>query len=309
MLALGLMLLAASGAAYASAGSTLTALGMAPWSRPGTPSATNGPHGIGNLSATPTHPPAPTPTPRPRPPVTNRQQNDIMGCHNGAPAPLPAVVYDSGYYSNRRAPAEVALTFDDGPSPSSTIPILSYLESTNTPATFMVIGNQTAASPDLIRREWRDGFAIGVHTWDHPDMLQQTVPQMNHQFGDTLKTLHSILGADACIWLWRPPYGDYNALIMQVAASYGLTTVNWDDSGLDWTQPGVQQIADMILSLIHPGSVVLMHDGPAQREQTLAALPLILAGLKARGLTPVTLPRLLADGGWPGVHVVPLGTS
>jgi hypothetical protein len=48
-----------------------------------------------------------------------------------------------------------------------------------------------------------------------------------------------------------------------------------------------------------------MHDGPALRDQTLAALPLILSGLRARGLTPVSLPQLLADDGYPGVHVVP----
>jgi hypothetical protein len=44
---------------------------------------------------------------------------------------------------------------------------------------------------------------------------------------------------------------------------------------------------------VHPGSIILMHDGPAGRSQTLAALPYILAGLRQRGLTPVSLPQLL----------------
>jgi hypothetical protein len=48
-----------------------------------------------------------------------------------------------------------------------------------------------------------------------------------------------------------------------------------------------------------------MHDGPARREQTLAALPIILAGLKARGLKPVTLPQLLMDSQYPGVDTTP----
>ncbi|HKS68999.1 MAG TPA: polysaccharide deacetylase family protein, partial [Ktedonobacterales bacterium] len=203
-LALGLMLLAASGAAYASAGSTLTALGMAPWSGPATPGSlgtSSGPHGIGSPLPTATRTPAPTATPRPRPPATNRQLNDMMGCHYGAPAPLPAVVY-SGGYATGRAPAEVALTFDDGPSPSSTVPILSYLERTRTAATFMVIGNQVASSPDLVRREWRDGFAIGVHTWDHPDMTKLTAKQVQNELDSTLNALHNALGADACIWFW-----------------------------------------------------------------------------------------------------------
>ncbi len=52
-------------------------------------------------------------------------------------------------------------------------------------------------------------------------------------------------------------------------------------------------IVNRVLGNVHPGSFVLMHDGPAGRSQTLAALPYILAGLKARGLTPVSLPQLL----------------
>lgn len=57
------------------------------------------------------------------------------------------------------------------------------------------------------------------------------------------------------------------------------------------------------LAEAHPGAIIIMHDGPADREETLAALPLILAGLKERGLTPVTIPQLLMDGGYTSVHL------
>src|SRR6185312_12223425 len=49
------------------------------------------------------------------------------------------------------------------------------------------------------------------------------------------------------------------------------------------------------LKQVKAGSIILMHDGPSNRQQTAAALPSILAGLRARGLTPVTLPHLLAN--------------
>jgi peptidoglycan/xylan/chitin deacetylase (PgdA/CDA1 family) len=75
----------------------------------------------------------------------------------------------------------------------------------------------------------------------------------------------------------------------------------WDDDSVDYSRPGPDHIAATVLSEAHPGAVILMHDGPARREQTLAALPIILAGLKARGLTPVTLPQLLMDSQYPGV--------
>src|SRR5262249_43234435 len=148
----------------------------------------------------------------------------------------------------------------------------------------------------LVRREWRDGFAIGVHTWDHANMTRLTRAQMGFELGSSLRELRRVLGANACIWLWRPPYGAYNATVLRVAVSYGLSTLTWDDQGTDWEQPGVGTITSMILRLVHPGSIILLHDGPAHRAQTLAALPLILEGLEASGLRLVSLPQLLADG-------------
>jgi peptidoglycan/xylan/chitin deacetylase (PgdA/CDA1 family) len=65
----------------------------------------------------------------------------------------------------------------------------------------------------------------------------------------------------------------------------------------------VQRIIANVLNNAHPGAVVLMHDGPANRAETAAALPAIIDGLKRRGLVPVTLPKLLADGHYPGVSV------
>jgi peptidoglycan-N-acetylglucosamine deacetylase len=228
----------------------------------------------------------------------------LLGCHPSAPAPQSNVLWtglkpgDPG-----PVPREVALTFDDGPTPYTSPPILDILEKTHTPATFFVEGQYIHTWPYLLRREWQDGFAVALHTWDHPLMSKLTATQMRHQFGDTLAEMRGILGARACVWLWRPPYADYNQAVLKMAASYGLTTVTWDDSSDDWDRPGVSKIVDNVLSNAHPGAIVLMHDGPALREQTAAALPEILAGLRERGLVPVTLPKLLADGHYPGVAV------
>lgn len=255
-------------------------------------------------AATATPQPKATVTPKPQPtraPANYKSisRNSSMGCTKGAPAPLPTVI-TSGVHST--APNEVALTFDDGPGPDSTPAILSVLEQTHTPATFMVEGQYAIAWPYLLRREWNDGFAIGIHTWNHPNMTTLSPAAQVNQLASTLAAIHAALGANACIWFWRPPYEDYNAQVLRSAASLGLTTVTWNDDPQDWSRPGVSTIVSRVLGQVRPGSIVLMHDGPAQRQETAAALPIILAGLRARGLHPVTLPNLLSDGGYPGVH-------
>lgn len=237
-------------------------------------------------------------------PQSIARYNQQMGCATGTPSPLPAAVYSGRNASNPASTTkEVAITFDDGPSPDVTSSLLNVLERSHTPASFFVEGSEARSYPSLIQREWRDGFAIGVHTWDHPQMTQLNRRQRHFQFSATLDELHSILGANTCIWLWRPPYGDYNDQVLQQARTFGLTTIMWDDDPRDWERPGVDTIVSRVLAGVQAGSIILLHDGPAQRQQTVDALPGILAGLKARGLTPVTLPKLLADNNFPGVHM------
>lgn len=260
-------------------------------------------------ATTPTRAPTatapPTATSTPAPPINpNISRNDAMGCHNGAPPPSPIVMRGSALYDPAQpVPNEVALTFDDGPTPYTTPPILDYLEQSHTPATFFILGQYAHIWPYLVQREWRSGFAIGAHSWDHPPMTIVPDAAMPHQFGDTMAAIHAALGADACIWFWRPPYGSYDGRVVGIAQSYNLTTVMWNDDPADWSRPGVQTIASRVLEQARPGSIILMHDGPANREQTLAALPIIVEGLRERGLKPVTLPQLLFDSHYPTVDI------
>lgn len=223
-----------------------------------------------------------------------------QGCPGGgAPAPRTNVIRGASDYGV--GPTNmVALTFDDGPTPFSSPPIISFLEKSHTPATFFVLGQYAHAYPYLVQREAADGFAIGVHTWDHPDMQLLSVSQRANELGSTIQQLHSDLGASFCAWLWRPPYGAVDLSIVRQADAFGLTTINWNVDPADWSRPGTMVIVQRVLSQVRPGSIILMHDGPAAREQTAAALPYILAGLHSRGLVPVTLPTLLLSGGYVG---------
>lgn len=235
-------------------------------------------------------------------PLARSVAADTPACPGPHQPPLYTAIYGARVV-HQPGPVlnEVALTFDDGPTPYSSPPIISYLEQTHTPATFFVLGQYVKLWPYLVQREWRDGFAVGIHTWDHPMMTTLSQARQNQEFSETISALHQALGADACFWFWRPPYGDYNGAVLQTARSFGLTTIMWNDDPADWSRPGTQAIANRVLAQAGPASIILMHDGPALRDQTAAALPLILAGLRARGLKPVTIPQLLADEQYPGI--------
>src|SRR5258708_7461040 len=144
-------------------------------------------------------PPPPTPDPL-------LLRNAALGCHPSPPPPQPNILWtglrpgDPG-----PAPREVALTFDDGPTPYTSPPILDILEKTHTPATFFVEGQYIHTWPYLLRREWQDGFAVALHTWDHPLMSNLTAAQMPHHFGHTLPHLPPLLASTPPLSTCPPP--------------------------------------------------------------------------------------------------------
>jgi peptidoglycan/xylan/chitin deacetylase (PgdA/CDA1 family) len=215
-----------------------------------------------------------------------------LGCGPNV-RPASSVIWTGPAQSAQR---DVALTFDDGPSPDFTASMLTTLERTHTPATFFLVGSNVQAYPDLVRREAGDGFTLGIHTWDHPDMTTLSAQQRQWELAATAQAIHTVLGADYCLPFWRPPFGAYNDAVVSQARSLGLSTVTWDVDPQDWAGPGVNVIVDRVLSAVHPGAIILLHDGYRLRWQTAQALPLIIKGLKRRGYTPVTLPQLLAGG-------------
>jgi peptidoglycan/xylan/chitin deacetylase (PgdA/CDA1 family) len=192
----------------------------------------------------------------------------------------------------------VALTFDDGPS-GYTHHVLDVLEREHVHATFFLIGDQVRDYPGQVRRELRDGSFIGNHTYTHPDMLQVS-------FGHAFKELQ---GAQQAIWqatgftpcFWRAPYGSIDDALKYLARAFGMVSIQWDTDPQDFTDPPAAEIYHRVLygnpkdpdPGVHPGAIVLMHDGGGSRSHTVEALPRIIDALRARGYRFLTIPELL----------------
>ncbi|MFJ8039889.1 polysaccharide deacetylase family protein [Kitasatospora sp. NPDC096147] len=186
----------------------------------------------------------------------------------------------------------VALTFDDGPHPEHTPQVLEVLARHGIRAAFFCIGLHATAHPGLVRRIVAEGHLLGNHTWSHAYLPDLGPLGLRHQLGSTGEALAEASGAGLPT-LMRPPYGGRSAALMELVAEAGLTTVLWDVETNDWARPGAEVIAGRVLRRVRPGSVVLMHDGGGDRSQTVAALPLMIAGLRRRGYRFVTPDELL----------------
>lgn len=183
----------------------------------------------------------------------------------------------------------VWLTFDDGGSPAQVRRILRVLAAEHVRAIFFPIGAWAAANPGLISQIGAAGHAIGNHTHDHVDLTKVTerraLWQIRH--GDT--------HARGSVNLLRPPFGDgaYSARLRSLAERTGHRLCTWTVDTRDWTGSPAATIVrrvrygDAITPPVRAGGVVIMH---MNGDHTGAALPGVIAAVRARGLTLHGLP-------------------
>jgi peptidoglycan-N-acetylglucosamine deacetylase len=192
---------------------------------------------------------------------------------------------------------EVALTLDDGPWPYSgpgTLKFLDLIKSKGAHETIFMIGQQIGDLPSALVNEVSNGDQVGNHTWTHPDLTTLSAAEVQSQLTQTTAKIKSTCGQTPKVF--RPPYGATNATINQQARSLGLVPILWSIDSEDWTLPGVPTIVNNVMSQIHPGAIVLMHDGGGDRTQSYQALSQILDQLKAKGYSVVTIDQLVHDG-------------
>ncbi len=217
--------------------------------------------------------------------------------------------YTIQYYGYK--PGEVALTFDDGPDPKWTPKVLDILKAKHVQATFMIIGEQAQDNVRLLKREVAEGHEIANHTFTHPDISEVSQRQLELELNLTERLFASELGIKPLFF--RPPYSidqkpDTND---QAAPSYriqqmGYTIIGDEIDTSDWderlkktpqsiSQDVLDQLKIMKTKPQFRGSIILLHDGGGDRAITVAALPVLIDTLRARGYKIVQVSDLMGS--------------
>jgi polysaccharide deacetylase family sporulation protein PdaB len=187
----------------------------------------------------------------------------------------------------------VALTFDDGPSPTFTNKILDLLAKYNAKGTFFVMGKQAEQYPEIIQREYREGHEIGNHTYNHPEVNRMSYEALKKDLVRAHQVIFHIIGQD--MKLFRPTSGFYNERIVKVAKllNYKVVIWTWGQDSRDWTKISGESIALRIIKTVKPGNIILFHDQGGDHSNTIKALEIILPVLKEQGYEFSTVSTLL----------------
>ncbi|HEU0238732.1 MAG TPA: polysaccharide deacetylase family protein [Micromonosporaceae bacterium] len=186
----------------------------------------------------------------------------------------------------------IALTFHGQGTPPMVRDLLIALEDHDARGTFMAVGSWLASEPMFAARIRDGGHELGNHTMHHLAIASMNRADASAEIDECADVLRRLTGS---IGTWfRPSQTQFaTPTILAAAARAGYpTSLSYDVDSLDYTDPGVDAIVATVLRLARNGSIVSMHAGHAQ---TVAAVPTVLAGLRHRGLRPMTMTELMSQ--------------
>lgn len=184
-----------------------------------------------------------------------------------------------------QAHPEVALTFDDGPSPKYTPLLLDGLKERNVRATFFLLGKNVKENQELVQRMQAEGYLLGNHTYNHVQLNK--IPETTAR-QEILKTNNEIYEATGKYPEYmRPPYGAWKK---NMELCVEMLPVFWDIDTLDWKSQNVDAILKAAGEEPEDGSIILMHD---EYQTSVEAALLIIDRLKEKGYEFVTVDELI----------------
>ena len=212
----------------------------------------------------------------------------------GLPMALPEI--------NEYTGGKVAyLTFDDGPDDKNTNMILDILKNYGIHATFYVCGNMVETYPQVLRRIYEEGHAIGNHSYNH--VYKDLYPSTDNflkQISDTDEIIKSVIGVRPLIirtpggrvGMWTPDYEPLMTACGYVEHDWNVSVE--DATGRELTPQEMIHIVDEQTNrpIKDDAAIILMHSNKG-KENTAAALPGIIKVLVDKGyrfgvITPMT---------------------
>jgi peptidoglycan/xylan/chitin deacetylase (PgdA/CDA1 family) len=211
--------------------------------------------------------------------------------------PALSPVNSAAVLHGRRDRKLLALTFDACATrkPSQyDARITRILVETRTPATLFLGGKWMEEEAEQTKYLASiPYFELGNHTFLHPHLVGMSDDRIRREISWTQEVMFSLTGRQSS--LFRPPYGEADDRVVRIAASMGLTTIQFDlASGDPDSTISKERLAEYVSSTAKSGSIIVMHIN-RRGWHTAEALPEIIARLRKRGFTFVTVGELLSQ--------------
>ncbi|HTS80625.1 MAG TPA: polysaccharide deacetylase family protein [Myxococcaceae bacterium] len=248
-------------------------------------------------------------TGHPTPEAAAKANADLAASVAPPAPPLPPVTPEVVAHG-RRDRKEIALTFD---ACSTRDPsryderVTKELLAAGAPATIFLGGSWAKEEQAQVKElASHPQFELGNHTFTHPHLpAVKDDARIRAELSRTQAEVKALTGQTPRFF--RPPYGEYDQRVVRIAAELGLTTIEYDlPSGDPDAHATKEKLVHWVLSQAKPGGIVVMHINHV-KFHTAEALPDIIAGLRKKGFTLVTVGQLVGElhPGVPAVGAAP----
>lgn len=191
-------------------------------------------------------------------------------------------------YSVERQDNKIAISFDCAWGADYTRAILEHLAAANVRATFFCVQFWAETYPDVLKEIADAGHEVGTHSATHSYMSRLSEQQIRDELTSSCAAIEAVTGKK--VDLFRPPYGDYDDLLIDTSLDMGILPIQWDVDSLDWKDLSAQEIVSRIAEHTKSGSVILCHNNGLH---TAEALPAVIDSLRAKGFTFVPIGELV----------------
>lgn len=185
---------------------------------------------------------------------------------------------------------KIALTFDAAWGNDDTQKIMKILKKHDVKVTFFATGGWVESYPDDVKMILAEGHDLGNHSQNHKNMSQLSDSEKEKELMSVHDKVKELTGYD--MFLFRPPYGDYDSKLIKLARKCNYYTIQWDVDSLDWKDYGADSIIKTVTQNEHlgNGSIILCHNGA---KYTAEALDTLITTLKDAGYQFVPVSELI----------------
>lgn len=194
-------------------------------------------------------------------------------------------------YCVDRSDNKISISFDAAWGGDQTEEILNILDAYGVKTTFFLVDIWSERFPELVTEIDARGHEIGNHSTSHPQMSRLSAQKIREELTKMDDRLESLIGKRSA--LFRPPYGDYNNLVVRTARDAGYEVIQWSVDSLDWKNKGTEDLIRRATSNVKSGDILLFHN---DSKYILQALPKVLESLQQQGFEIVPISQLLLDG-------------
>ena len=190
---------------------------------------------------------------------------------------------------------KVALSFDAAWGAEDTQKILEILKEHDIHVTFFATGGWVESYPDDVKAVLAAGHDLGNHSENHKNMSQLSDEDKEEELMSVHRKVKELTGYD--MYLFRPPYGDYDNDVINLLKDCGYYAIQWDVDSLDWQNKGADSIIKTVTEHknLGNGSIILCHNGA---EYIVQALDTLINKLEEQGYEIVPVSELIYKDGF-----------